>query len=85
MDRAKIAKNAKLIGIAVVALLVLIVILQNVKPIETRILFVTIQMPRALLLFLTFLLGAGFGFLSGTFYSRRRQAEDKDEKKKATG
>ena len=54
-------KNLKTIVIIAVLLLVLIVLLQNTKSVETRLLFVTITMPRAFLLFMTFV----FGFVAG--------------------
>ena len=54
-------KNWRAVVIIVISLLVLIVVLQNTKSVETKFLFVTVAMPRALLLFLTFL----FGFIVG--------------------
>jgi uncharacterized integral membrane protein len=53
----------KLILAAIVGLLVLIVILQNTEAVQTRILFVTITMPRAVLLFGTALIGGIVGVL----------------------
>ena len=53
----------KIIVIAIVALLTLIVVLQNTKSVETKILFITIEMPRAALLFVTALVGFVLGFL----------------------
>ena len=55
-------KNLKMIVIIIVSLLVLVIVLQNTQSVETRLLFVKITMPRAFLLFLTFL----FGFIVGT-------------------
>ena len=55
-------KNLKMIVLIVVSLLVLIVVLQNTQSVETKLLFITITMPRAFLLFLTSL----FGFIVGT-------------------
>lgn len=69
----------KLIVIGLVGLLVLIVILQNTQAVQTRILFVTITMPRAVLLFGTTLVGAIVGILLAR---KRRKATDnlpKDE------
>ena len=51
----------KIIVAAVLAVMVIIVVLQNTQAVETRILFATISMPRALLLFVTF----GIGFITG--------------------
>ena len=55
---------------AIIALLVLIVVLQNTESVRTDLLFVSITMPRAVLLFVTFVIG----FLLGLFV-RRRAAE----------
>ena len=60
--------NLKLTGISVAAILVLIVILQNTEPVVTQILWLDIPMPRALLLFITFGVGFGSGYL---FHFRR--------------
>ena len=59
-------KNVKSIIILVVILLAIIVILQNTQSVETKILFVTVTMPRALLLIVTFLAGttAGIFFMN---------------------
>jgi len=54
-------KNLRTVVIIVISLLVLIVVLQNTQSVDTKFLFVTVSMPRALLLFLTFL----FGFIVG--------------------
>lgn len=56
-------KNARLIVAAVIAILVIIVVLQNLDEAPTRILFFTITMPRALLLFITLALGFILGLL----------------------
>jgi len=54
-------KKFKIIVILVVVLLALIIILQNSQAVETKILFWTFTLPRAFLLFLTFM----FGFIAG--------------------
>ena len=59
--------RVKLIVAGILGLLVLIVILQNTEAVETRFLFLTISMPRAVLLFGTTLLG----FILGVLLSRR--------------
>ncbi len=56
------AKTKLIVGLVLVAL-VLIVVLQNTQPTETRILFVTLTMPRAALLAMTLLVGVGAGML----------------------
>ena len=51
----------KVIGIAALTLLVLIVVLQNTQAIETHLLFLTLTMPNAALLFGTLIIGFAIG------------------------
>lgn len=55
-------KKAKLIVIIVISILAFIIFLQNTESVETRILFMKVAMPRAILLISTFLAG----FVAGT-------------------
>ena len=57
--------------------MVLIIILQNTDPVETKVLWVEITMPRALLLLVTFAVGFGLGYLF--FYRRHRKAKEAEE------
>lgn len=52
------------------AVLSIIVVLQNIEPVETKILFMTVTMSRAALLGTTLLIGFVIGALSA-FYFRR--------------
>lgn len=63
--------RVKLLGSAILALLALIIILQNTESVETRILFMTVVMPRAALLFVTLLIGFLSGALTAFWMSRR--------------
>ena len=54
----------KLVAIAVVSLVVLIVVLQNTQAVETNLLFLTVTMPRAALLFGTLIIGFAIGVLT---------------------
>ena len=54
----------KLVAIAVVSLVVLIVVLQNTQAVETNLLFFTVTMPRAALLFGTLIIGFAIGALT---------------------
>jgi len=45
------------------AILVIILILQNTAPVETKLLFITLTMPRAALLAITMLIGIAIGIL----------------------
>ena len=55
-------KKAKLILIIVISILAFIIFLQNTESVETKILFMKVAMPRAILLISTFLAG----FVAGT-------------------
>jgi len=50
-------KLGKIVILIILTLLLIVVVLQNTQNIETKILFFTFQMPRALLLFMTTILG----------------------------
>jgi uncharacterized integral membrane protein len=65
-------KNWRAVVIIVISLLVLIVVLQNTKSVETKFLFITVSMPRALLLFLTFLFGFIVGAVSIIGFSKKK-------------
>jgi lipopolysaccharide assembly protein A len=54
----------KLIAIGVLALLVLIVVLQNTQAVETKLLFLTLTLPNAALLFGTLIIGFAIGVLT---------------------
>lgn len=56
--------RAKLITVSVLALLVVVVLLQNSGSIETKLLFVTVTMPRIILLSVTLLVGFVLGLLT---------------------
>lgn len=63
--------KAKLILVTVLALAVLIVVMQNTQAVETKILFLSFTMPRALLLVSTTLVGFLLGVLV-TFRQTRK-------------
>jgi uncharacterized integral membrane protein len=54
----------KLLAIAAISLVVLIVVLQNTQTVETNLLFLTVTMPRAALLFGTLIIGFAIGVLT---------------------
>jgi uncharacterized integral membrane protein len=69
-------KQAKHIAIVVLAVLSLVVVLQNTAAVETQLLFVTLTMPRAVLLFITLLIGFVTGvFVSVAFLKRRSRGK----------
>ena len=65
----------KLVSIAVLVGLGIIIILQNTQPVETKILFMTITMPRAILLMVTTLIGFALGVLVSFFFQRKDRKE----------
>jgi len=67
-------KNAKLVATLVLAVLVVIVALQNTEEVETRVLFATLTMSRALLIAVTFGSGAVVGLVGGLWIARSRRA-----------
>jgi uncharacterized integral membrane protein len=54
----------KLIAIGVLALLVLVVVLQNTQAVETKLFFVTLTLPNAALLFGPLIVGFAIGVLT---------------------
>lgn len=66
----------KMISIAILALLGVIIILQNTEPVETRLLFMSITMPRAILLMGTTLIGFALGILVSFFFQRKEHPKD---------
>jgi putative membrane protein len=67
----------RIILAAIVALLLIVVVLQNTEPAETQVLFMTISMPRAVLLFVTLAIGFVLGLLSAAGLARRRTSAKK--------
>ena len=61
----------KLAAAAIIAILAIIVVAQNTQSVETRLLFVTVTMPRAVLLFITLLVGFVMGVLAAGWILRR--------------
>ncbi len=57
-------KRFKLLVAVVAALLLVVVILQNTEPVDTRVLFMTVSMPRAALLGLAALIGFTLGLMT---------------------
>lgn len=66
----------KIYAALVLIVLILIVIFQNTEPVETKILFVTITMPRAALLAVTMLIGAAAGILMALSLAKKRPKKD---------
>ena len=54
----------KIVAIALLALMVVIVVLQNTQAVDTKLLFLTVTMPNAALLFGTLIIGFAIGVLT---------------------
>ena len=68
-------QKVKISAIALLALLVLIVVLQNTESVETKILFFSVTMPRAALLFGALVVG----FIIGVFTAGKVLAKVKEK------
>ena len=66
----------KLAAALALIVVVLIVVLQNTQPVETRLLFVTVTMPRAALLAITMLIGVAAGILVALSLAKRSTIKD---------
>ena len=73
-------QKVKIAAIALLALLVLIVVLQNTESVETKILFFSVTMPRAALLFGALVVG----FITGLFTAGKVLAKMKEKPDKGT-
>jgi uncharacterized integral membrane protein len=69
-DMAKKAK-AKLVAVCVLAVLALIILLQNTETVDINILFFRLTLPRAILILLSTLLGFAAGLLVALFSSKK--------------
>ena len=54
----------KIVAIAAIALFAVVVVFQNTQPVETKLLFVTMTLPNAALLFGTLIVGFAIGVLT---------------------
>ena len=68
-------KKAKLIAIIIISILAFIIFLQNTESVETKILFMNVAMPRAILLILTFLAGFVAGIITTSLLLRKSEKE----------
>jgi len=64
-------KKAKIAVIIVISILALIIFLQNTEAVETKLLFATVTMSRALLLMLTFIMGFVGGLITASSILRK--------------
>ncbi|MBI9090585.1 MAG: LapA family protein [Desulfobacterium sp.] len=64
--------KVKMIAALLLVAVGLVVVLQNTQPVETRFLFMTVTMPRAVLLIITMLIGIAVGILVALGLSGRK-------------
>lgn len=69
--------RAKLIMLLSLVILAIVLIQQNTQAVETKLLFVTITMPRAVLLVMTLLIGFASGLLVAIGIGKRRAKRTK--------
>jgi uncharacterized integral membrane protein len=69
--RPDVKTKLKLAAAFLLALVAVVLILQNRDPVETQLLFATVTMPRAILLLLTALLGFAAGILVSLYWNRK--------------
>ncbi len=69
-------KTAKNFGVVILLVLVTVLVFQNTESVETKFLFISYSMPRALLLFLTLVVGIILGLLLGAKLSRPNSRDD---------
>jgi len=72
-------QKLKIAAIALLALLVLIVVLQNTEAVETNILFLSITMPRAALLFGALVVGFIIGVFTASRVLTQMKAKPKED------
>ncbi len=73
LGRERSVAKFKLLASLVLAVLGLIIVLQNTNSVETRLLFITVTMPQAILLFTTTMVGFALGVLVALILSGKRK------------
>jgi len=84
MESRSAMARTKLMLSSILGLLVLIIVLQNTEPVETRILFFSITMPRAVFLVGTTLTGFALGVLTSFYLTRRGRTSERSGNKRTT-
>lgn len=69
----------KIIGAMIALLLIIVIVGQNMGYVETKILFINVSMPNAVLLVITFLIGEVAGLLTALIYTgKSKRANDRE-------
>lgn len=63
-------RNIRLALAIVLAVVIVVIALQNTEPVDTKLLFATVSMPRAVLIFTTAAIGFGLGVLTTLVWTR---------------
>jgi uncharacterized integral membrane protein len=72
-------KKTKVVALIALPILAVIVFLQNTEAVETKLLFMTVTMSRALLLILTFAVGFAAGLIAMSYLLRKPAKAEKQE------
>jgi putative membrane protein len=64
-------KKAKQITALVLAVIIIVVVFQNTEAVQTKVLWATVTMPRALLLFMTLAVGIIIGVLLSLIFAKK--------------
>ncbi len=70
----------KITGAMIALLLVIIIVFQNMEDVDTKILFIDVTMPNAVLLGITFLIGTSVGLLTAFICSGKSKAVKENKK-----
>jgi uncharacterized integral membrane protein len=65
--------QVKLIAVAIAAVLLAVVVFQNRSPVETKLLMASVEMPQAVLLFLTAAIGFTLGVVTAVTLARKQK------------
>jgi uncharacterized integral membrane protein len=71
----QLMKKIKIAALGFIAIAALVVFFQNTETVTTRFLFATVEMPRALLLILTFAAGVVVGLIVATYTRMRKKVK----------
>lgn len=66
-------KQLRLVVLVVLTLLIAVLALQNTETVDTRLLFATVSMPRAVLIFTSAAIGFLLGVLASVFWARKSE------------
>ncbi len=67
----------RLFGLVALVILAVVLILQNIGPAEASILFISLKMPLAVMLMLTFAIGFVVGLLTAGRLTRKKREKEK--------